>query len=312
MIVCFLLVVLSVAYVAWNAFRHNPELVVMKRGWVLVTAFTGTIGLALHILNCKEPAPGTHEEFVRPLWKQGLGSATHCVAGDAVGIVTAAAVTGTLHLPMWLHVTVEYACGFTFELLVFRALFMKDMMGGSYPGAVRMSLVPEWLSMNLVMAGMLPVMVIARSHDTAAMEATSIRFWGAMSLAVLIGRVAAYPVNVWLVAKGLKHGMGTERPPGCAGLAETAPQEAMAVAAGYRAASHPAPSLSPRLALLHGMVTVEQRPTRHADMDMGMSGEHEGMAAASSITRPQLFAVALLTLHGLAAGIIFAALFGSL
>jgi hypothetical protein len=28
---------------------------------------------------------------------------------------------------------------------------------------------------------------------------------------VMVGFVTAYPVNVWLVAKGLKHGMGTVR-----------------------------------------------------------------------------------------------------
>lgn len=306
----FVLVALSVAYVAWNAFRRNPELVVMKWGWVLVTAFTGTVGLALYILSCKEPAPGTHEEFVRPLWKQGLGSATHCVAGDAVGIVTAAAITGALSLPMWIDVAVEYAFGFTFGLLIFQALFMKDMMGGSYRGAVRMSLAPEWLSMNLVMAGMLPVMVIVMSHDMAAMEANSLRFWGTMSLAVLVGGIAAYPVNLWLVAKGLKHGMGTERPPGCDGLAEGAQQEAMAVIAGYEAASHPAPSPAPRLSAAGGRVMVEQRPAHNAGM--APPEEPDGMTMHPSVTRPQLFAVALLTLQGLAAGIIIATLFGNL
>ena len=29
-----------------------------------------------------------------------------------------------------------------------------------------------------------------------------------MSLAILAGAIVAYPVNVWLVANGLKHGMG--------------------------------------------------------------------------------------------------------
>jgi phage tail protein X len=49
------------------------------------------------------------------------------------------------------------------------------------------------------------------SRDMTAMEATSLRFWGVMSLASLVGFALAYPVNVWLVASGLKHGMGTVR-----------------------------------------------------------------------------------------------------
>src|SRR5262249_10555920 len=74
-----------------------------------------------------------------------------------------------------------------------------------------------WLSMNGVMAGMIPVMVVLAGRDMQAMEATSLRFWGIMSLATLVGGVIAYPVNVWLVTKGLKHGMGSVRVLGAGG-----------------------------------------------------------------------------------------------
>src|SRR3954447_822160 len=96
----FVLATFSTTYVAWDAFTNNPEMTVMKWGWVLVTLYLGPIALLLYVLSCKEPRPGTHEEFVRPLWKQGLGSTIHCVAGDATGIVVAAVVTAALGLPM--------------------------------------------------------------------------------------------------------------------------------------------------------------------------------------------------------------------
>ncbi len=211
LLVWFAAVLISVAYVAWDAFTFNPELKVMKYGWVLVTLYTGPIGLILYILSCKEPYPGTHEEFVKPLWKQGVGSTIHCLAGDATGIIAAAAVTGILGFPMWLESVSEYAFGFAFGLLIFQALFMKDMMGGSYLGAVRKTILPEWISMNAMMAAMIAVMVILMSRDMAAMEPTTLRFWGVMSLAAIVAAVVAYPLNVWLVWAGLKHGMGTER-----------------------------------------------------------------------------------------------------
>jgi hypothetical protein len=64
--------------------------------------------------------------------------------------------------------------------------------------------------MNAVMAGMIPVMVILMSRDMSAMEPSSVRFWGTMSLAFVVGTVMTYPVNWWLVKRGLKHGMGGE------------------------------------------------------------------------------------------------------
>ncbi len=202
----------STAYVAWDAFANNPELTVMKWGWVLVTLYTGILGAVLYVMSCKEPRPGTHERFISPLWKQGVGSTIHCVAGDATGIIFAATVTALLGFPMWIDFIVEYALGFGFGLFIFQALFMKDIMGGSYRRALRMSLVPEWLSMNMVMAGMIPAMtLLMMGQDMRAMEPAHFVYWGAMSASIIVGFVVAYPVNVWLVAVGLKHGMGTQR-----------------------------------------------------------------------------------------------------
>lgn len=218
----FALTAVSVAYVAWDAFTRNPELKVMKWGWVLVTLYGGPVMACAYVLTCQEPPDERHETFIRPLWKQAFGSTVHCMAGDATGVIVAAALTTALGLPMWLDVTAEYVLGFLFGLLIFQALFMRDMLGGSFSRAVRVSFIPEWLSMNAVMAGMIPVMVILMSKDMAAMHANSLRFWAVMSLATLVGFVIAYPVNVWLVGVGLKHGMGTERALGHGGHASSA------------------------------------------------------------------------------------------
>ncbi|MGI8515528.1 MAG: DUF4396 domain-containing protein [Acidimicrobiia bacterium] len=208
----FGLTALSVAYVAWDALRNNPELKVMKWGWVLVTLYLGPVGLVLYVLSCKEPYPGAHERFIQPLWKQGMGSTIHCVAGDATGIIVAAAITGALGLPMAVDLVIEYVAGFGFGLFIFQSLFMKEMMGGSYSAAVRHSLLPEWLSMNFMMAGMFPTMaILMMGRDMRAMEPTELVFWGTMSAAVIVGFIVAYPINLWMVDKGLKHGMGTAR-----------------------------------------------------------------------------------------------------
>lgn len=227
LVIWFILTAISVAYVAWDAFTNNPELKIMRWGWILVTAYTGIIGAALYVLSCKEPKPGTHEIFIAPQWKQALGSTIHCMAGDATGIIVAAVITATLNLPMYLDTITEYVFGFAFGLLIFQALFMKNMLGGSYKEAVKRSLLPEWLSMNMVMVGMIPVMVILMSQDMSAMEATSLRFWGVMSLANIIGLMTAYPINYWLVANKLKHGMGTERVLGKGGQKITAEHNKM-------------------------------------------------------------------------------------
>ena len=210
----FALAALSTAYVAWDNFvAKNPEETVMKWGWVLITLYMGPVALALYVLSDKEPAPGTHEEFIRPLWKQGVGSTVHCIAGDATGIIAAAAVTSLPGLPMWIDFIVEYAAGFAFGLFIFQSLFMKDMLGGSYLRAVRETFVPEWLSMNMMAAGMFPTMAfLMMGRDMRVMEPTEPLFWAVMSLGVIVGFATAYPVNVWMVARNMKHGLMTSRP----------------------------------------------------------------------------------------------------
>jgi hypothetical protein len=215
--VWFALAALSTAYVAWDNFvKKNPEETVMKWGWVLITLYMGPVALALYIMADKEPRPGEHEEFIRPLWKQGVGSTVHCIAGDATGIITAAVITAALGLPMWVDLIVEYTAGFAFGLFIFQALFMKGMMGGTYSKAVGNSFIPEWFSMNMMAAGMFPVMIfLMMGRDMRAMEPTEPLFWGVMSLGVIVGYFTAYPVNVWMVSKNLKHGlMHVEAPSG--------------------------------------------------------------------------------------------------
>src|SRR5882724_10690093 len=148
LIAWFVLAGLSTAYVAIDQFRNNPEPSVMRWGFILVTLYMGPLGLLLYVLADKEPRPGEHETFIRPLWKQGGGSTIHCVAGDATGIILAGAITATLGLPMWIDLIVEYLTGFGFGWFICQSLFMKSMMGGTYGQNVRKTFLPEFISMN--------------------------------------------------------------------------------------------------------------------------------------------------------------------
>ena len=143
----------------------------MKWGWVLITLYMGPIAAGPLRPHRQGAPPRRARGFIRPLWKQGIGSTVHCIAGDATGIIAAAVITAALGLPMWVDLIVEYVAGFAFGLFIFQALFMKDMMGGSYRAALRGAFMPEWLSMNMMAAGMFPVMILLMmGRDMRAMD----------------------------------------------------------------------------------------------------------------------------------------------
>src|SRR3546814_10187641 len=77
---------------------------------------------------------------------------------------------------------------------------------------VRRSFRTELISMNVMMAGMAPLMVaLMMGRDMRAMWPGEPLFWMVMSTGVIAGFAVAYPVNVWMVARGMRHGLMTER-----------------------------------------------------------------------------------------------------
>lgn len=184
----------------------------MKWGFILLTAYTGPLGAFLYVLGCREPLSGLHERYAAARWRQVLGSTIHCVAGDGVGILAGVVIATFLHLIPLVDITLEYLLGFGFGWVIFQALFLREMAGGSYSRALSNTFIPELLSMNGVMAGMVPVMTLAMANVPGSHDPLGLTFWFIMSMALLAGFVVTYPINWWLVANNLKHGMMTVRP----------------------------------------------------------------------------------------------------
>jgi Domain of unknown function (DUF4396) len=210
LVLWYALTIPAAMFAVYDLATRTPAMKVMRWGWILVVLYTGPIGLFVYLISCREPLPGMHPAYIAPLWKQAVGSTIHCVAGDATGIIAGAMLGALLHVGIGADLVLEYLLGFAFGLFIFQALFTRLMVGGGYWTAVRRTILPEWLSMNALMGGMIPVMRLLTVRDPKAMEPGGAHFWGVMSMAILVGSLTAYPVNVWLVYRGLKHGMGTE------------------------------------------------------------------------------------------------------
>jgi len=214
MTIWFILVGLSLAYVTWHNLARNPVSWVQKLAWILVTAYTGPAGLLAYWFTCRTKKGMTHEESTQMTWQQGVNSEMHCVAGDATGIIFSAAVVYHFSLPNGIDLIIEYCSAFLVGLFVFQALMMINMYRGDYWLAVRKTIFAETVSMNMVMTGMLPVMVILMHVIPEGESPYNMSFWFIMGMATIAGGIIAFPINYWLVSRKLKHGCMTLRPEG--------------------------------------------------------------------------------------------------
>jgi hypothetical protein len=272
MLLWFVLAAISLLFVAIDI-RTTPESPVLKWGFVLLTAYTGVVGAFLYVLGCREPLPRLHERYVAARWRQTLGSTMHCVAGDGVGILAGAVLASVLGLAGPTEVIVEYVLGFAFGWMVFQALFMREMAGGSYSRSLASTFIPELLSMNLLMAGMVPTVMALRMQIASGADPLTPAFWFVMSIGLLVGFAVAYPMNWWLVANHLKHGMMTVRPAGSFGTMQDHDSDAGA---------HHAPRAA-----------------------------HDAVVEAKSGPRPPVPVMALLSFAALAAGLAIASSLGA-
>lgn len=138
------------------------------------------------------------------------------------------------------------------------------------------TVLPEWLSMNVLMASMIPVMVITMARDVTASELRGIRFWGVISMAIIVGSITAFRYK--RVARGERTGAWY----------------------GYSGSARPRKSQSARRARLP---VAEIATVRSAG---GENGEHVTPGEGAQVRQEMIF-VTLMTIVALALGVAIAA-----
>jgi len=205
--ICFFLVFLSLGYTAYSV-RLAPISWVQKLGWILVVAYAGPFGLFFYMIACRSPGEGMHAAYTEAHWKQSINSEVHCLAGDATGIILAAIIMAFMTISNGVEFIVEYVSAFIFGWFIFQAGMMRSMYK-SYSEALFKTFFAETVSMNMVMVGMIPTMMILMNFIPHAREPYHAGFWFTMGIATIIGGFLAYPINSWLVRNKLKHGCMT-------------------------------------------------------------------------------------------------------
>ena len=123
----------------------------------------------------------------------------HCLAGCGVGEVTGVAIGVAIGLSAVATLVLAVTLGFVFGF----GLIPLLRAGFSWSWAIRQVLVAEGLSIAIMETAEVLVEVFTPGVMQAGLGSPI--FWGGMLLALTAGFIAAWPVNYWLVGKGIRH-----------------------------------------------------------------------------------------------------------
>jgi Domain of unknown function (DUF4396) len=199
---------------------------VMEAVWPITALFLGPLGRLAYtrigrprVVSRAEPAYAQEP----PEWHGVFISATHCGAGCALGdliaewVVFAAALT-IAGVTLWPEYLIDFTLAYAFGI-VFQYYAIKPMSDLSARQAIADAMKAETLSIIAFELGMFAWMALVYFvlFTDPHLNADHAAYWLMMQIAASIGLATSYPVNLWLVRRGIKHAMQRPTLPALAG-----------------------------------------------------------------------------------------------
>lgn len=195
------LVILSLGLLVRDFLTSNSHIgSMMKAVWLLTVMYSGPLGLALYYYA------GRKEIARDSIWRKGVRSVSHCYSGCGAGEVTGVLIASGIFSMTRMGITI---LTFVLAYLFGFGMTLGPQLQAGVP--FRQALIDTVYSDTLTIAVMEAVAISIDLWLSANAVITQPIFWSSLVLSLTVGLAAAYPVNVWLVARGVKAGMGDPR-----------------------------------------------------------------------------------------------------
>lgn len=201
---------------------HKQQMWIMNIVWPITALYSGPLGLwayyKLGRLSTKkktqaamkrgEQPPGKK----KPFWQSVAVGATHCGSGCSLGDLLAEwfiffvplTLFGKKIFAAW---TVDYVLAFLFGI-AFQYFTIKPMRNLSVRQGLISAVKADTLSLTAWQVGMYGWMALVTFVlFSRELPKTDPLFWFMMQIAMLAGFLTSYPVNWWLIRKGIKEVM---------------------------------------------------------------------------------------------------------
>jgi hypothetical protein len=132
----------------------------------------------------------------RTAWSATLHCLTGCAIGEVLGMVIGTALGWGNGATIALAVVLAFFFGYGLTLLP----LLKAMGLGT---AAKLALASDTASITVMEIVDNIIMLVIPGAMTAGLN--SLLFWGSLALSLAVAAVAAFPVNRWLISRGMGH-----------------------------------------------------------------------------------------------------------
>jgi hypothetical protein len=132
----------------------------------------------------------------RTAWSATLHCLTGCAIGEVLGMVIGAALGWGTLATIALAVTLAFAFGYLFTLLPLLKVMAVNR-------ALKLALASDTASIAVMEIVDNAIMLVIPGAMDAGLS--SVLFWASLAFSLAMAAVAAFPVNRWLISRGMGH-----------------------------------------------------------------------------------------------------------
>jgi hypothetical protein len=210
----------SAALIVIGEIKNPQKMWIMNVVWPLTALYFGPVAVwgywRIGSRMSKRAMPSEKHQGTerrQPTWEATALSDTHCGAGCALGDIVGETIVFTKGLTLWgetlyadYAVTLLLAWAFG---IVFQYFNIKPMKRLSSTQAIIESIKADTLSILAFQVGMYGWMALVYFvfFPSPHLHPNETAFWLMMQIGMILGFITSFPVNRWLLAKGIKEAM---------------------------------------------------------------------------------------------------------
>jgi|HubBroStandDraft_6_1064221.scaffolds.fasta_scaffold09312_7 hypothetical protein len=214
--VAVILGLLTALVIAFDVATRPQHMKIMNVVWPITGLYLPVLGWFLYadmarrkLMSMSMDMQAAHDG--RPFWKSVFVSTTHCAAGCVIGDIIGAPIVfragwtlfgERLYAEYLVLFVLAYIFGIAFQYLPIRA-----MRRVSRRVALLEAIEADTLALTAFQIGLFAWMAVIYFQFVPRPELTSPAYWFMMQIGMVLGFIASFPPNWYLVRAGVKSGM---------------------------------------------------------------------------------------------------------